>query len=335
VLDGMLVFDNAIHVYDASDKNVRDERTDSRYSRDWLTQLGGLAGWPGIDKPAEELRRRWTIEEVYDLVFVQSTTDLAMVQVVPMFEWYRDMFAPVETQHAMAAKYPERVIFCGGVDPLNPDVDTALAALDYQINTLGARSIKFYNGHADGGWRCDDRELAYPLYDKCLELGVDIVQFHKGVPFGMQPVEYLRPVDLQAAARDFPEMRFIIHHLALPYFEECVSVASRFPNIYLSLAGNINAYYIAPRQVQTQIGRLLLEVGPDKLLWGSDAALLGPPQPYLDAILELEIPEDLRDGYGYPQFTREDKEKFLGLNFARMLGIDVEAKKSELSGSVA
>jgi uncharacterized protein len=335
VLDGMFVFDNAIHVYDASDENVRDERSDSRYSRDWLTDLGGAAGWPGVEKPAAQLRRRWSIDEVYEQVFVQSPTDLAMVQVVPLFEWYRELFAPVETQHAMAAKYPQRVIFCGGVDPLNPDVKGALTDLEYQITELGARSIKFYNGHADGGWRCDDRELAYPLYEKCLELGVDIVQFHKGVPFGLQPMEYLRPVDLQRAAHDFPTMRFIIHHLALPYFEECVSVASRFPNIYLSLAGNINAYFIAPRQVQTQIGRLLMEVGPDKLLWGSDAALLGPPKPYLEAVLTMEVPEDLRSGYGFPQFTREDKEKFLGLNFAGMLGIDVEAKKRELEAATA
>ena len=49
--------------------------------------------------------------------------------------------------------------------------------------------------------------------------------------------------------------------------------------------------------------------------------------------MKLEIPEDLRDGYGYPQITREDKEKILGLNFARMMGIDVEAKIAELGGN--
>jgi hypothetical protein len=29
------------------------------------------------------------------------------------------------------------------------------------------------------------------------------------------------------------------------------------------------------------------------------------------------------DGYGYPQITRADKEAILGLNFARMLGMDL------------
>ena len=41
------------------------------------------------------------------------------------------------------------------------------------------------------------------------------------------------------------------------------------------------------------------------------------------AELELEIPEDLRSGYGYPQITHEDKRKILGENFARLMHIDL------------
>jgi hypothetical protein len=46
--------------------------------------------------------------------------------------------------------------------------------------------------------------------------------------------------------------------------------------------------------------------------------------------MEMEMPEDLRDGFGYPEITREDRENILGLNFARLLGVDVDAKKHEL-----
>jgi hypothetical protein len=76
-----------------------------------------------------------------------------------------------------------------------------------------------------------------------------------------------------------------------------------------------------------------MEVGVEKLLWGSEAALAGGPAPYLRAFMELEIPEDLRRGYGYPQITRGDKEKILGLNFARLMNVDVEEKKLELAAS--
>ena len=71
-------------------------------------------------------------------------------------------------------------------------------------------------------------------------------------------------------------------------------------------------------------------MGPEKLLWGSEAPVMGCPQPVLEQFMELEIPEDLRRGYGYPQITREDKELILGKNMARLMGIDIEEKKQEL-----
>jgi hypothetical protein len=71
-------------------------------------------------------------------------------------------------------------------------------------------------------------------------------------------------------------------------------------------------------------------VGSEKLCYASDAALSGGPAPYLHAFMELEIPDDLRDGFGYPQITRRDRENILGLTFSRLMGIDVEAKKQEL-----
>ena len=68
------------------------------------------------------------------------------------------------------------------------------------------------NAHVDESWRCDDRELAYPLYERCLELGVTVLQFHKGIPFGLMNVEDLRPNDLQRPARDFPEIVRLQQH---------------------------------------------------------------------------------------------------------------------------
>jgi predicted TIM-barrel fold metal-dependent hydrolase len=80
---------------------------------------------------------------------------------------------------------------------------------------------------------------------------------------------------------------------------------------------------IAPVRMQHIMGRLLYEVGSAKLLWGSEAALVGSPEPYLRTFMDLAISDELMDGYGYPQITRADKEAILGLNFARMLGMDL------------
>ena len=329
MIDGIFVFDNAIHCYDMSEENLRKDRHDARHAHALLLAGGAGGRWAGFNDGSIDFDRRWTIDELYKLVFVDSPTDMAMAQTVPIFDWFNDSWAPVLTQHAMAEKYPDRVLFCGGVDPLYHGVDGALDQLDWQIKELGARSIKFYNGHIDLSWACDDRELAYPLYERCLEHGITVLQFHKGIPFGLMDVETSRPNDLQRPARDFPELNFVIHHLALPYFDEAVSIASRFPNVYLSLAANLNFTLIAPRLVQQQLGQLLQMVGSEKLCYASDAAFSGAPGAYLRAFMDLEIPEDLRDGYGYPQITREDRENILGRTFARLMGVDVEAAKLE------
>jgi predicted TIM-barrel fold metal-dependent hydrolase len=335
VIGDFFVFDNVIHLYDMSPGNIRRERADAAPAREQILAYTKKLRWPGEplhDDPNFDWGRRWAVEEMYDLVFRRAATDMAMAQTVPMFDWFNDWYSPVETQHAMAARYPERVLFCGGVDPMFRGLNDALEQIDYQVQKLGARSLKFYNGHAivKDCWRCDDEKIAYPLYERARKNGLKVIQFHKGNPYGLQNMEFLSPIDLQAPARDFPDMTFIVHHLALPYFEEMVSIAARFPNVYLSLAGHMTFYRIAPRRIQEHFGRLLQMVGPHKILWGSEAALAGGPAPYLKAFMELEIPEDLRSGYGYPQITMADKRMILGENFARLMDIDIEAKKREL-----
>jgi uncharacterized protein len=329
MLDDIFIFDNVIHVYDMSDANLRKDRSDAAGAREQLLESGRRSRFVPYTSTME-FAKRWTTEEMYSMIFVDAPTDMAMAQVVPLFDWYEDFFAPVYAQHAMAAAYPDRVLFCGGVDPLYRGLADALDQIEYQVKELGAASMKFYNAHIAQSWRCDDEELAYPLYEKCDDLGITVLQFHKGVPIGLQNVENLRPNDLQAPARDFPQLDFVVHHLALPYFDELVNIAQRFPNIYLSLSGTFNYVLIAPQRVQNWLGRLLMEVGVDKLLWGSEAALLGSPAPYLNAFMNLEIPEDMQDGLGYPQITREDRELILGGNFARLMKIDLDSKKREL-----
>lgn len=325
MLNDMFVFDSVIHAYDLSTENLREDRHDAELSR---AQMMAATARHRIKL---DYARRWSGDDLYELVFEQSPTDMAMAQTVPIYDWFKDWFAPVKAQYEMAQKYPDRVLFCGGVDPVVEGLPVALEYLEQQITEMGAVSIKLYNGHIDQSWRCDDPKVAYPIYEKMLELGVDVVQFHKGVPFGLQSVENLSPLDIQGAARDFPDMRFLIHHLALPYFDETVNIASRFPNVYLPLSGTFAHYPVGPRRVMEQLGRLLMEVGVDKLFWGSEAALAGGPNQYLQLFPEMSMPEDLQENYGYPEFTDEDKRKILGLNFAKLMRVDVEAKKAELA----
>jgi predicted TIM-barrel fold metal-dependent hydrolase len=334
VIDDIFVFDNVIHVYDFSDENSRTEMPELHQWRAHWSRTVRRTRWEegpiGRFTPDFDWLRRFSNEEMFNMEFELSPVDMAMAHAVPVFDWFKNGLSPLEAQHAFVEAYPERSMLCGAVDPLHHGIEGARTEMERQVHELGARSFKFYNGHIDDSWRCDDREVAYPLYEKAQELGVKVLQFHKGLPFGQWDVDSLRPVDLQRPARDFPDLVFVIHHLALPYFEETVSIASRFPNVHLSLSGVLSMVKVAPRQVQEQLGKLLQVVGADKLMWGSEAAMTGPPGPFLKQFMALQIPDDLRDGFGYPQITYEDKRKILGLNMAKLFDVDVDEKITEL-----
>ena len=335
MIGDIFVLDSVIHLYDMSRANQKPDNP--KGVEDLLTFMKWVKGVRGpqsapFDEPGFDWNRRWQAAEMYDLVFGKSPTDMAVAQTVPLYDALVDWYAPVRTQHDMAAAYPDRVLFCGGVDPGFRGLDDALTQIDHQIKELGAVSMKFYNGHDDvkDCWRCDDRELAYPMYERIMSHGVDVIQFHKGNPRGTQNMEYLSPLDLQSVARDFPEMKLVVHHLALPYFREILSIAARFDNVYLSTAGYTGMAAIAPRTVQKQFGALLQQVGAHKILWGSEAAMAGGPRAFLEMFMEFEIAEDLRRNYGYPQMTIADKRAILGENMADLLKIDIAAKKREL-----
>jgi predicted TIM-barrel fold metal-dependent hydrolase len=322
----MFVFDNVVHVHNFDPSNLVDG----------LAERANLNIYTGSTKTfPPDLRfgnyanfaKAWSVEDIHRIIFDESNTDMAMAQAVPLYDYWKDGLAGVERQHALMKLDPERVVFCGAVDPVYQGLPTALESMTYQVEQMGARSFKLYNGHRGRtSWSADDRDLAYPIYRRALDLGVTMVQFHKGLPLGMEPIESLRPNDLQVPAIDFPEINFVIHHLGIPYQAETIDIARRFPNIYLSLSSWIN--YLALRPVPTlmNLGEALFACGPEKLLWGSEVPLWPAAQPLIDLFLSTEIPQHQQDGYAHPQLTREMKEMIMGRNLARLLDIEIPAK---------
>ncbi len=69
------------------------------------------------------------------------------------------------------------------------------------------------------------------------------------------------------------------------------------------------------------MGQLMKFMGPDRILFGSDSVWYGAPQWQIEALWRFQIPEALREKYGYPELTEADKRKILGLNSARLYGI--------------
>ena len=333
-----VIFDMVIHVHNRLDENFNTPagRIAQEFKYDYAAMYKR-----GVEKvlPRDEY---FTIppspQTVFNKVFHEgSEIDYAMAQVVPLFELYaEDADVNIARVYELSQLDPQRIIFCGGTDPKVRGQERALVDIEHQIVDMGARSIKLYTGHSYGlSWRMDDHDVAYPMYEKMLELGVNLVQVHKGDPQGMEPLEDLRPGDVHKAALDFPEMNFIIHHLAFPFDDEAIDLGSRLPNVYLSMSTWINMINIAPVETAMRLGKLLLWCRPEKVLYGSEVPLWPSSQKLFDMAWNFQIPDDLRRGWGFPAISDDDRRLMFGGNMLRLLGMPYEAPTAlDSAGSV-
>ena len=273
---------------------------------------------------ADEFLRKWSAEEIHEMVYENSDADMLVAMPLPLTDLYKDGLAPWMECAKLAKLDPDRTVMWGTVNPL--EGKRALDDVTRQVEEYGAKAFKFYNlRYEDGGqvpWRMDDPEVAFPVFERIHELGINLVGVHKGVPLGPQMIEYTQTWDMDGAADAFPDINFVIYHVGVPFIDETCWQLIRFPNLYASLAVSINFIVRAPRHFAELLGKLLFWCGEDKIVYGSEAPIWQPQWP-LQAFWDFQIPQDLCEGYGYPQLTDQAKRKILGENLLRLHGMDV------------
>ncbi len=283
--------------------------------------------------PPEEFLRQWTVDEIDDMVYRQSGTDMLVAMPLPLTDLFRDGLSPWEECAELARRNPERTVFWGSVNPL--EGRRALDLMERQVGEFGAKAFKFYNVRYDYGrpfpWRMDDPQVAFPVFEKAQELGVKLIGVHKGVPLGPQPIESTQTWDMDGAAANFPDLDFVIFHVGLPFIDEVCWQLIRHPNLYASIAATINFIVRAPRQFAEVLGKLLFWCGEDKIIYGSETPIWHPRWA-LEAFWNFQLPQDLVEGYGYPQLTEQAKRKILGENLLRLHGMDVAETRARLGG---
>lgn len=205
-------------------------------------------------------------------------------------------------------------------------------------------------------WRHDDEEVAYPTFElieqyynslRDTKPGFNNICVHKGLAPGPPDPERGHPEDMPKAARDWPNLNFITYHACIqPAFfmhaaleeiqsgrlrdgvpdiswtTEYAQLVAPYPNCYAEIGTTWASSIVTFPTVAAHImGQLMKYLGPDRIVFGSDSVWYGSPQWQIDAFWRFQIPEEMREQYGYPEITEEDKRKILGLNSARLYGI--------------
>jgi predicted TIM-barrel fold metal-dependent hydrolase len=92
--------------------------------------------------------------------------------------------------------------------------------MERQVKDLKIDAWKMYTGAELGekAWFMNDEKVAYPFWEKTKKLGVKNLCIHKGLPLGFFNEKACTPLDLEKAAKDWPDLNFIVYHSGFPSY---------------------------------------------------------------------------------------------------------------------
>jgi uncharacterized protein len=357
--DPAFIFDVQTH-YVSSSYDPRNEEADRKgaVTKDRLVALRKRAREAGFNPRLAG--DRGTIEDLslqnfLREVFLDSETSIGLISTPPGPYPQLAVVPPKEMAHLRdevnRVAGGQRMLAHGLATPQLGREDRDFMA--QQAATLKVDAWKCYTGSppkgVERGWWMDDEKIAYPMLEKARALGIPRVCVHKGLPLGPEE-DFNHPRDLIKAAKDFPDIAFLVYHAGfrsaagvdivyardgqIPWTSEFCRMKRAEPkidNIYMEL-GSTFAQLVTthPRICAQLLGEVIGAFGEDRVLWGTDSIWYGSPQWQIEAFRRFQIPDDLLEAQRFQPLTPAVKVKIFGLNAARVFGVDVAAKRNEL-----
>ncbi len=307
----------------------------------------------GEDDPADCFR----IDHWVDEVFGRSDTTMAVISAVPVLGDPDPLSAELmaRARDELTERCGEgRVLVHGHGVPNVGDLSAALAAMEEESARYPLVAWKAYT-HVGRPWRLDDADPAGAqvgdaFLAKVEELGIDVVCVHKGRS-GRHP--FASPADVGPTAAAHADLRFCVYHSGFetgvtegPYDPDApnggvdrliasLEQAGIGPsgNVYAELGSTWRTLMGSPDEAAHLLGKLLVAVGEDNVLWGTDSIWYGSPQDQIQAFRAFEISESLQEQHGYPALTDEVKAKILWRNAARLHDLDPASAPCELDAA--
>ena len=341
MLENILIIDGAVHAFDFSAENRVETFPVEKFGdvqTFWHQVIHSAleSPDPGYLQTREEFTRPWNAEDLANALFVESDVDIAVAHSVQISAVLQNGPSPWDSHVKLKELAPDRVLLYGEVDTFSDDRNAVFDHMAKRVSE-GAVGFKFYpsNGMFDVeankmvAMRSDDPEIAYPFFEKAQSLGVKHVAFHKAQPVGQGPSDIVDVQDISTAAAMFPDMTFEVVHSGWAFLEDSALQMQMHSNVYANLESTMGLVVRQPRRFAHIIGTLLQYGQADKILFSS-GCVLNHPEPIISAFMAFEMPEDLREGYGYPALTLDIKKKVLGENMAKLHGLDIATLKDQI-----
>jgi predicted TIM-barrel fold metal-dependent hydrolase len=178
-----------------------------------------------------------------------------------------------------AAKYGDRFLLSAVVDPMqgmNAVRAVERLAKEYDVRLI--RMIPFLIN------RPPNDKVYYPVYAKCVELGV-AVSVTTGIPGPPMPAEPQRPLYLDEVCLFFPDLVMVMAHGADPWWGEAIRLMLKYPNLYMMTSAYL------PKYLPAEMLQFMNTRGKEKILFATDFPFL----PF-DRSIETARALDLRPG---------------------------------------
>lgn len=301
------------------------------------------SGFPQAECGEGDPRDCFTTERWRDLVFDKSDTRLAVLSAIPVVGDVDPL--SIEVMEDARRKVEEvcddsSVLVQGHAVPNVGDFAAARERMLQMSEEHDLAAWKVYT-HAGPGFRLDDADpeglpVGQSFLDTVRDSGVPIVAVHKGLSGNDK---WASPSDIGPAAAANPDIDFLVYHSGYESREGSVDERpgeginrlidslsavgiGRGDNVYAELGSTWRRAMSDVDEAADVLGKLLLAVGEDRILWGTDSLWYGSPQDQIQAFRAFQISEEYQERFGYPALTDEVKAKILGGNALALHGID-------------
>jgi hypothetical protein len=328
----------------------------SAVARDFFTNFPQQACGEG------DPRACFSIERFLEELFLHSDTSMIVISGLPIAPEQSPQSAALmdEARRITEAVCDDRrVLVQAQALPNIGDLQANLDAMSAAVERSPIAAWKVFTNYPDlydgsgNAWRLDDGDSSLAavgdaFVGHAVSLGVPIITAHKGLSStaGYRS-DFASPVDIGPAARHHPDASFVAYHSGYeadvvegPYDDRPAPEGTRDLGVNrlitslrdAGVAPNTNAYaelgttwwalLTRPDEAAHVLGKLLVHVGENNVLWGTDAVFYGSPQPLIQAFRAFQISDEFQERFGYPSLTDEIKRKVLGLNAVRLHDVD-------------
>ncbi|MCB2052402.1 MAG: amidohydrolase [Novosphingobium sp.] len=325
MIDGQVVVDAVVHPWNMSPQNQNPAampQVEAVYAAHRLSYDEPNAHY--ALKP-DEFFRDIGFDEIGMAEFAESPVDFAVVHALPNLGFGLGPITVPEKCAVFRDEHPDRVKIYGTVG--TPIVASAIDEIKRQADRFAIDGVKlypaFFYDNIGQGWRLDGEDWATPFLEYCRQAGLHRIAIHKALWLEPAPKEAFEIDDLASPLKRFPDITFEMVHGGTAFLDQSIELMKRHPNLFMTMETTFSYILVKPRVFAKILGRLVTEVGSDRLLFASGNNL-AHPAPLLEAFRNYEFPDEYCDEFGLRQLTEKDRANILGLNALKLYGFDAQ-----------